>query len=281
MDAQRQGQPTPPSGGDGALRSNQDGWGTTLDGGQPFELGSLWSELVSGRSRIVESTLTAERALFTLSARDGHEPAPSLPVRHILILESTLLLSTQKAVAADVGLSLSSIATIAKSCFRFMGLGCAPCRAPLLLVMVAHAAHSAGEQRSWDARVNTLANGQRRVSAARPDTALASLLSPAKYAVTRSLLDGNTYAQIAAERGTCVRTIANQLAAVFQQLRVSGRAELLRWLVTRREADGAVLPCPELVALANACQELTSAAVPRPAPARRNLPPREASQWAS
>ncbi|HYO95579.1 MAG TPA: hypothetical protein VER33_13750 [Polyangiaceae bacterium] len=279
MDAQRQGQPTPPSGGDSELRFNQDGWGTTSQGGQPFDLGSLWSELVSGRSRIVESTLTADRALFTLSARDDQEPGASLPVRHILILESTLLLSTQKAVAADVGLSLSSIATIAKSCFRFMGLSCAPCRAPLLLVMIAHAAHSASEQRPWDARVTTLANGLRSVSVSRPDTELASLLSPAKYAVTRSLLDGKTYAQIAAERGTCVRTIANQLAAVFQQLRVSGRAELLRWLVTKREADAVVLPSAELVALANPGQERTPATSPRPA--RGNLRAHVVSQWAS
>jgi hypothetical protein len=96
-------------------------------------------------------------------------------------------------------------------------------------------------------------------------------------------MDGNTYAQIAAERGTCVRTIANQLASVFQQLRVSGRAELLRWLVMPREADGAVLPSAELVALASAGQDLGAApaSVPRGAKARGNLRRSEVSHWAS
>jgi DNA-binding NarL/FixJ family response regulator len=54
-----------------------------------------------------------------------------------------------------------------------------------------------------------------------PDT-----LSPAERDVTLALLSGATNAEIAAERGVAVRTVANQVASIFRKLGVSGRTEL-------------------------------------------------------
>ena len=53
-----------------------------------------------------------------------------------------------------------------------------------------------------------------------------ALLSVAERAVAEGVLRGLTNAEIARERGCTVRTIANQVRAVFAKLGCSSRAEL-------------------------------------------------------
>lgn len=53
-----------------------------------------------------------------------------------------------------------------------------------------------------------------------------SSLSPAEREVTGRLLDGHDNARIARERGTSLRTVANQVASIFRKLGVSSRGEL-------------------------------------------------------
>jgi len=65
------------------------------------------------------------------------------------------------------------------------------------------------------------------ISVARPDNQLAEWLSPAEYAVTRLLIEGKSYEELARLRQTSKRTVANQLASAFHRLGISGRAELL------------------------------------------------------
>jgi DNA-binding CsgD family transcriptional regulator len=70
----------------------------------------------------------------------------------------------------------------------------------------------------------------------RPDVDLWTGLSPAEADVARMLLEGRTHAEIAALRGTSMRTVANQLAASFQKLHVSGRSQLLSRSVMQASA---------------------------------------------
>ena len=51
-------------------------------------------------------------------------------------------------------------------------------------------------------------------------------LSPAELDVARRILDGRSNAEIAAERATSARTVANQLASIYRKLGVGSRAEL-------------------------------------------------------
>jgi len=67
--------------------------------------------------------------------------------------------------------------------------------------------------------------------AQRPDITLASSLSAAECDVVHALVEGKTYAEIAARRQRSKRTVANQLASIFRKLRVRGRAELVGKLV--------------------------------------------------
>jgi DNA-binding CsgD family transcriptional regulator len=52
-------------------------------------------------------------------------------------------------------------------------------------------------------------------------------LTPAERAVVFGVVRGLSNSEIAAERGTSPRTVANQLHAVFAKLGVSSRAELV------------------------------------------------------
>lgn len=53
-----------------------------------------------------------------------------------------------------------------------------------------------------------------------------SLLTKAEEEVARYVLEGLSNKQIALRRGTCERTVANQLSSLYRKLRVSSRAEL-------------------------------------------------------
>jgi DNA-binding CsgD family transcriptional regulator len=52
------------------------------------------------------------------------------------------------------------------------------------------------------------------------------LLTRAELEVASALLDGGTNQQIAAARGSSVRTVANQVASIFRKLGVGSRGEL-------------------------------------------------------
>lgn len=59
-------------------------------------------------------------------------------------------------------------------------------------------------------------------------------LTRAEKEVTGLLLEGLTNHEIARTRGTSVRTVANQVAAIFRKLKVTARAELGQALLERQ-----------------------------------------------
>jgi len=52
-------------------------------------------------------------------------------------------------------------------------------------------------------------------------------LSNAEREIAAALLEGASYAAIAARRGSAARTVANQVAAIFRKIGVRTRAELV------------------------------------------------------
>jgi DNA-binding CsgD family transcriptional regulator len=83
----------------------------------------------------------------------------------------------------------------------------------------------------------------------RPDRRLHAALPPAELSVVRLLIEGQCYAEIARNRGTSVRTIANQITAVFRRLRVSGRSELLHRLFLAEGSGKSPMPEPPSVTI--------------------------------
>jgi DNA-binding CsgD family transcriptional regulator len=203
-------------------------------------LSALWTELVSGFCRVEQAEFTPQTCsvVVTRGHRLAGDERPPLPARDIQILERSLLEGVRKSVAADFGLCPSSVAEILRRCFVFMGLSCWPSRIPLLIVMAAHAKAISSSPR---AEKVVLAQNQQfsrqSISATRPDNELSAWLSPAEFAVTRLLIEGRSYAEVALLRQTSKRTVANQLASAFHRLGISGRAELLCLLAKQKQAS--------------------------------------------
>lgn len=197
---------------------------------EPAALSALWTELVSGSCKVEGSVFNEQSCALVVSRvhRSASGDEPRLSKRHADILERALIAGARKTLAADLDLCPSSVAEILKQGFSFMGLSCWPSRIPLVLVMAAHAKRIVELERPAS---SIIAENQRfprqTLSFSRPDSALATRLSPAEHAVTCLLVEGKSYAEMAVLRRTSVRTVANQLASAFHRLEVSGRAELL------------------------------------------------------
>jgi DNA-binding NarL/FixJ family response regulator len=203
------------------------------DAHQTVELGPLWTSICRGTWRFLDVFATNERHLALLQEPAG-APSP-ISARKLQLLESVLLGKPPKVVAMERQRSLSSITGATQDCLRAMGLVGGAAQASVLLTMAVRAAHrpgsspriaAASELRIEDERI-------RIVSVSRPDLRLPETLSLAEATVLRSLLAGETYAQISSARETSQRTVANQLAAAFRKLGVSGRRATIERLIQR------------------------------------------------
>lgn len=201
-------------------------------------LSAVWSELVTGRWKLLDCSFTGQRAFMTLRGATCIRADPRLAPRKVRVLERVLLGEGQKAVALALDVAPSTVTLMSGECLRAMGLACRTSRVPMPLVMVAHAAKGCTTYREGALAELTLAGVAHRViGVPLPDAGLSDLLSPAECAVTRLLIEGYQHAEMARARATSTRTIANQLAAAFHKLNVSGRAELLCRLIRNVEPD--------------------------------------------
>jgi DNA-binding NarL/FixJ family response regulator len=193
-------------------------------------LAQLWSDLASGRYRIVDDFFSDDRCYLVLAARaDAAQHA--IEGRRLEILQAVLSGLPQKNVACDLDLAPSTIALNSRLALEALGVSCKASRAHPLLMLAARAAN---ETRPATVKCSSFIGGDERelrvLGAPRPDRHLTRVLPSAELAVIRRLVEGLSYVQIARERGTSTRTIANQITAVFRRLRVSGRNELVQRL---------------------------------------------------
>jgi DNA-binding NarL/FixJ family response regulator len=203
--------------------------------GQETELRAVWPMLVAGGCKVVDSFCTERRCYGVLRCvpppRRGRR---CLVQRNVELVERILLGDSQKLVSLELGLAPSTVALIVARCLRALGLDCHASSVPMLVVMAVHAFRDADA--SSDARRLDIDYAGARyvvISARRPDAPLEHMLSGCEYAVARLRVEGRSHAEIARLRRVSPRTVANQLTATFQKLRVSGRADLLRELICR------------------------------------------------
>jgi DNA-binding NarL/FixJ family response regulator len=201
--------------------------------GTTVELGTVWPLLVAGNCRLVDSFCTESRCYAVLRC----EPPPRrgrrcLVRRNLDLVERILLGDSQKLVSLELGLAPSTVALIVARCLRALGLDCHASSVPMLVVMAVHAFR--GAQAQNDARRLVVEHDGTQwlvIGARRPDARLEEMLSDCECAVARLRVEGRSHAEIAKLRSVSPRTVANQLTATFQKLRVSGRADLLRELI--------------------------------------------------
>jgi DNA-binding CsgD family transcriptional regulator len=195
-------------------------------------LSAVWKALTSGECRVEDSFLTEERCYLILKRRTGAAGAVwQRPcARRVHILERMLLEGNQKGVGIDLGLAPSTVALLTKQCLRSLGLACTASRVPPQVVMAVHAARCAQRYPARSSELHDVDASYQVISVERPESRLASLLTPAEFLVARLLIEGKSHAEIAARRRTTLRTVANQLGTAFHRLGVSGRLGLIAQL---------------------------------------------------
>lgn len=200
-------------------------------------LATLWRSLTEGEVAIIGNFFSATRCGLLLQRVESQ--TASLVGRRRRILEEVLRGSSQNAIAIDLGLAPSTIAFNARLGLETLGVSGRPSRAHPLLMLAATVA--------WRGADNTVSMGTMEfagmrvevVGMDRPERSLACLVPDAELEVIACLIEGCSYAEIAARRGTAERTIANQIAAAFRRLNVSGRSELIQRLFV---LDGVIPP---------------------------------------
>jgi DNA-binding NarL/FixJ family response regulator len=204
-----------------------------IEASKPFELGRLWQELCRGAWLFHDMFSTDERYLAVIQPA---EPSTLRPVdlRKLQVLEGILLGTPPKVIAIESGRSLSSVTTNVQECLRSMGLRGRVGQASVLLTMAARALHRPGSAPQYGRSSDLEFDGQTYlvVSVLRPDLRFPVPLSAAETAVLRSLLEGDSYAEISGARATSQRTVANQIGTAFKKLGVSGRRATIERLIS-------------------------------------------------
>lgn len=193
-------------------------------------LSQVWHEMASGRYGVVDDFFSDDHCYLVLTPRADAVPH-AMQGRRLKILQAVLSGLPQKNVACDLDLAPSTIALNSRLALEALGVSCKASRAHPLLMLAARAAR---DRRPASIRCSSFISSDQRelrvLGAPRPDRRLTRVLPTAELAVIRRLIEGQSYAQIALDRGTSTRTIANQITAVFRRLRVSGRNELVQRL---------------------------------------------------
>lgn len=247
------------------------------DAGQPCEPAQVWSALCSGRLRIAEFFQAEKQTLVVL-----HSRAPETSLRFATngrrrdVLERTLGGQSGKSIALDLGLSASTISIELNKALRHFGLEPRRSGVPMFLSQLCQTARRAANRDASAGRF--WLDGQSFVvlSIPQPDYSLLNQLAQAELEVCHLLLEGRSHAQIARARGTKARTTANQVSAIFEKLRVSGRMALIAQLIggcssqgeTRAASGVDEVLCPIHSAVADS---LDTPAFPSIVPSRRRV----------
>jgi|GEM_PF-508984 len=185
-------------------------------------LAQLWQELASGQYRIVEILDEGPRA-SVITQKSSIRLNPRL----LAICEAVLSGAAVKTAAFDFSLSGSSVSHAVRTCLGELGVRTNASRVPTILSMavIAHVnqldvpAHRSLLEQEGSPYIVT--------SAALPSLDVHQFLTPATRAVAQMVIAGRTLTEIAEQRRTSPRTVANQLAATFLRLGVRDRRELL------------------------------------------------------
>jgi DNA-binding NarL/FixJ family response regulator len=202
-------------------------------------LSEIWEHLCARRARSVATFFTEHDCCLVLElAPPAQAFGRPIRPREFQILERVLLGHHQKAIAIELERASSTISEALRKILTKFGFDCGGGKLPLLVLLAAYAARLDSTQRGRVKFVEVDGCMRQVVFVTRPDADFGVALSSAETQVGRMLVEGFSYADIAERRGTSCRTVANQLAALFRKLGVSGRMQFLRHLVARATQCG-------------------------------------------
>jgi DNA-binding CsgD family transcriptional regulator len=199
---------------------------------ESIDLALVWQRLLEGRLFVCDSWCLDGRCFVVLERGCGLRlPRPS----GVQILERVFDGQSQKALANELGLATATIACHSMRALKAFSRQHRVSRAPIVLIMAALAARGLP---LGAARFEELYPDARWViSVEVPGRSFRERLSHSEWEVARLAIEGQAHVEIARARGTSVRTIANQLAAVFEKLGTFGRAALRAQAVREAAVD--------------------------------------------
>ena len=193
----------------------------------------LWPALVEGRWSLVD-TFESDGRRFIVARHNTSEPqdprALSPDARRVAALLARGL--ANKEIGYELGLSPSRVAGIVADVMRSLG-------ASTRLEVIARREGADAMSDERDAYTLQLGDETLMVVSTPATVPIPMSLSPSEGEVLRLLLMGLSNLEIAERRGTSVKTVANQVSAIFRRLRVGSRHELLARLLDGIDGDAA------------------------------------------
>ncbi len=172
----------------------------------------LWAGLVAGRFSLVDRFVADGRRLVVAIKSPPSVLDPrALTERERQIVELAAEGASNKNIAYTLGIGESGVGTQLGRALRKLGLERRTELAPAMRAV------------AIEARLGAIELAVAGVDLRMDDLALSS----AERAVVQALLRGLSDREIAIERGTSERTVANQLRSIFRKLGVASRAELI------------------------------------------------------
>jgi DNA-binding CsgD family transcriptional regulator len=221
----------------------------------------LWQDLTSGRIRIKRYHDERGRRFLILKPLSRAAHLAELSERERQALGYRAVGQSFRQIASELGVSITTVMTDLASARKRLGIA-SDLELPVLLAAAPRkaAVNASRPKNAATASTNKLRGreiwrlafrappGLRREPPRKAGEQLIisfpvagvdwrSGLSVTEISVAEEVLIGKARAQIAAKRGTAVRTIVNQIASVFRKLGVSSRLELSLYALTGRHAS--------------------------------------------
>lgn len=187
--------------------------------GEPHHKHTLWDWLLAGRWSILDIfSVSGMRYVIAYQNPEDGVARRAVPERDRAVLELALTGRSGKWIALDLQLSESTVARTFHRARHHLG--------------VADTTALMGIRNALFESLEGLAIGVDIAMTRLTAVALsAAVLSDAERDVAAGILCGKCAAAIARERGTSIRTVANQITNIYKKLGVSSRREALSLLV--------------------------------------------------
>ncbi len=183
----------------------------------------LWGEFASGGWHLVARADVGERrTLLVAKDRASAPTVKRLNERELCAMQLAIMGHSTKYIAYEIGVAVSTASVLVASVIRKLGL---QSRVELVEIF-----GPAWRVSPIDIRADTCELAELayvRFDVPRRMLEPPSCLTLAERDVVRGVLSARSNAEIARSRRTSVRTVANQLRAVYQKLGISGRSQLL------------------------------------------------------
>jgi DNA-binding NarL/FixJ family response regulator len=184
---------------------------------EPHRKQTLWERLLSGRWSILD-IFSVHGMRYVIAYKNPDDVAlGALSERDRAVLELALAGRSGKWIALELQLSESTVARTFRRARHHLG--------------VADTTALMGIRNALFESLEGLAIGvDIAMTRLTPVALSAAVLSDAERAVAAGMLGGKRAAAIARERGTSIRTVANQIANIYRKLGVSSHREALALL---------------------------------------------------